>query len=173
MLKNNHAFSLIEMLLVLVIIGIILGLAFPSFSDVLSRNRATVHAQQIATALKLARMAAISRCETVRFCKSRDHKTCSGNWRDGQIILTQNNAVLRVFDALPAGDQLFWQSSFSKNDYLEFLPSGNTNAQQGSFYYCPKNISQARAVIIQQTGHMRISDKTAKGTKISCDYGTD
>ena len=170
MLRNQTAFIFLETIIVFAIISILLMTAIPLFSDVVSENSARAHTEQIFTALQLTRMEALKRREKVRFCKSIDHKTCGGAWHDGQIIISKNNIVLRVFSALPASDKLTWQSSFGKNDYLEFLPSGNTNAQQGSFYYCPKNSSQALAIIIKQTGHMRIANKTAKGGVIPCNF---
>lgn len=164
------AFSLVEIIIVFAIISILLMTTIPLFSNVLQRNNALAHTEQLFTALQLTRLAAVKTRKNVRFCKSLDHKICGGSWHDGQIIIDQNNVVLRVFSMLPRSDQLTWQSSFGKNTYIEFLPSGNTNAQQGSFYYCPKNPGQALAIIIKQTGHMRISNKTAKGGKILCDF---
>ena len=170
MYRKFSAFSFLETIIVLAIIGILLMTTIPLFSGAISENSAHAHTEQIFTALQLTRMEALKRRKNVRFCKSLDHKTCSGTWHDGQIIVNQKNVVLRVFSALPTSDKLTWQSSFGKNDYLEFLPSGNTNAQQGSFYYCPKNSSQALAIIIKQSGHMRIANKTAKGGVIPCDF---
>jgi len=168
--RKFSAFSFLEAIIVLAIIGILLMATIPLFSDAISSNGARTHTEQIFTALQLTRMEALKRRENVRFCKSVDHKTCGGSWHDGQIIISKSNVVLRVFSTLPASDKLTWQSSFGKNDYLEFLPSGNTNAQQGSFYYCPKNPSKALAIIIKQTGHMRVANKTAKGGAIPCDF---
>ncbi len=170
MLRNQAAFSFLETIIVCAIIGILLMTTIPLFSDVISSNSARAHTEQIFTALQLTRFEALKRRENVRFCKSLDHKNCGSTWHDGQIIISKSNVVLRVFSALPASDKLTWQSSFGKNDYLEFLPSGNTNSQQGSFYYCPKNHSQALAIIIKQTGHIRIANKTAKGGAIPCDF---
>jgi type IV fimbrial biogenesis protein FimT len=155
MLSKTRAFSILEVMLVLIIATILLFISMPMLNDVFSKNQSRAYVEQLMASLQFARLAAISRGETVRFCKSKDHKTCGGDWSDGQII-TVNRVVLRVLDGVPSSSRLIWKGSFSKNDYLEFLPSGMTNAQQGSFSYCPKDLKGALTIMVQQTGHARV-----------------
>lgn len=161
------AYTLIELLITIAIAAILLVMATLSLNSFSAKNRVASSCAKIFTTLQFARSEAISRGENIIFCKSNDHKTCSGVWSDGQILIA-NDEVIRVL-SFPSQDTLQWESSFGKDDYLTFTPSGATNGQQGSFYYCPKNSKAAAlAIIVEQTGRIRIATQTADGQTIPC-----
>lgn len=67
--RNRRAFSLIELVIVLAIIGILAAMAVPHFADAAIRNRIDIAAKRIAADLELARKHAIhsSTPQTVTF----------------------------------------------------------------------------------------------------------
>ena len=161
-IKNNHkkAFTLIELLISISIFVILSLLIIPGMNDFMQRNRSFCKVQQIVAALMLTRTEAIIRGQNVMFCGSDDGISCGGDWNEGQLILDSKKNVIRPFAAIHKGDKLFWKSSLSddKDNYVEFLPTGETNGQQGSFYYCPdSNVKNSFAIVIQQSGFLRIS----------------
>lgn len=157
---KNSAFTLIELLITLVIISILSLIAIPAFRYFVTQNRALAQVNQIVAAINYARSEAIKTGKAVTFCKSIDHETCGGAWRDGQIILLEAK-VLRVYNALAPEDKLNWASNLGKNNALVLLPTGFTDGQNGSFTYCSDGY--ARKIIVEQTGRVRISEEN-----ISC-----
>lgn len=167
---NTQAFTLVELLIAISIAFFLLFINIPCFHYFFIRNRSTIQVNAIVTALQFARSSAIKSRMRIKFCKSSDHKVCGGSWSNGQLVINSHNKVLRVLPSLCFGDQLIWQSNLGKNDFLEFLPLGTTNGQHGAFYYCPhEGKKYAKAIIVNQMGHMRVSDKRADGRNISCD----
>jgi len=156
---KKNGFTLIELLITIAIVGILIFVGVPSLRHLVAANRAITKTDHFVSALHLARSEAIKLGVKVKFCKSSDHKTCGGNWRDGQIIITADNKLVRTFAALPSNDQLIWNSSLGKDDYLEFTPIGNTNGQSGTFYYYPQGKSAyAKEIVISNTGRIRVTN---------------
>jgi type IV fimbrial biogenesis protein FimT len=163
-LNKSSAFSLLELLITLTLLVILLLATVPSVQHLVLENRATQIANRFIAAINYARSEAIQLHQIITFCSSSDHKTCGGTWRDGQIILTPNGRLLRVYEALAVGDHLRWDSSFNRDNFLRLSPSGFTYGQQGSFYYCPanKNLNYAWRIFVQQSGRMRVEQGSSE-----------
>jgi len=111
----------------------------------------------------MARSEAILRGRMVSLCKSNDQTNCLGSWEEGQIIFADENQnghvinaahVLSVFSGRASG-KLLWKSSLHR-DYLQFLPSGLTNSQNGTFWFCEKNMKNPSWLIkINHLGRAR------------------
>ncbi|OGT09003.1 MAG: hypothetical protein A2X78_04475 [Gammaproteobacteria bacterium GWE2_37_16] len=174
-----RGFSFLEILLALALTAILGAISVPAIYDLVCRNAIFTRVDHIVNTLQFARTAAVGCVELVMFCKSKDRKQCEDvgvSWSDGQIVVADNDRgeqkLLQVVEALPVGDILEWHSNFSQNESLGFLPSGTTNGQHGSFYYCPLNHPQySRAIIINENGRVYVSDKTAEGEVIRCNKG--
>lgn len=75
--RAQRAFTLIEMLIVIVIAGVILALAAPSFREFILKQRLRSINSQLVTDLQLARSEAVSRNAYVRFSYNSDAQvTC-------------------------------------------------------------------------------------------------
>ena len=159
LLPNSRAFTLIEMMMILVVLMCLLVYGVPAGRDFLGQHRAIAGANSIVGGLYLARSEAVHRGHKVIFCKSADGKTCGGNWSDGQIIIDGSGNVLRQFHALPAQDTLVWNSSAGKDEKVEWLPTGFTNGQRGTFYYCAGNSNAAysQTIVVLNTGRLYVS----------------
>ena len=85
MLKNQKAFTLIELMVVMVVIAIVISVAVPSFKQAILSNKSAALAEDFSTALNFARLEAVKRADRVSLCASSDGSTCTGSWTDGFI----------------------------------------------------------------------------------------
>ncbi|CAL7963412.1 type IV fimbrial biogenesis protein FimT [Gammaproteobacteria bacterium] len=163
------AFSLIELLLVIVLIAVILLVVQPSWQGMVSKNHAQVYTNELMMTLQFARATAIKLGEPVMFCCSKDHQKCNGLWRNSSIVVTTvgKPKVLRILPLVFAGDTLSW----NRDATITFSPDGFAGGQNRSFYYCPKNSSKnALAVILSPSGRARVSPETSDGKRIPCNF---
>jgi prepilin-type N-terminal cleavage/methylation domain-containing protein len=157
---ENQGFTLIELIFSLAILGLMLFFFIPSMQAFVSKNRAITEVNQIIWGLHYTRSEAIQRGAPIIFCRSKDSKTCSGRWQDGQITLDAKGQVLRVFPKLSSATTIAWNSSFGLDDVIKFFPSGFTG-QQGSFYYCLGMTEKkyARRIVINHAGRVWVGDE--------------
>lgn len=152
-------FTLFELLLS-VSVGLILLLAgIPAWHHLVARNKMAATVNQIIAELHAARSDAISRGQMVIFCGSRDGAHCDGQWQAGQLaLLDQNHQILRVYSGVAAGDRFWWQGSLGYNDALKWTPTGFTQGQRGSFYYCPgyKPGQYGAKIVVSDSGRIRV-----------------
>ena len=126
MLKNQKAFTLVELLVTVTVISIILGIAIPSFNSQILNNKSVALSEDFVTALNLARSEAVKRATRVTLCSSQDGSTCSGaasDWAKGFIVVvdyavTDNAASPLLTDAThPTSTILYvWQKQDIKAD---------------------------------------------------------
>ena len=90
---NQSGFSLIEMMIVLVLIGVITALAAPSFQESINNNRLVTKSNDMVVAISIGRQMAVSRGQTVFLCHSLDADTntpsCGGagsDWETGVLV---------------------------------------------------------------------------------------
>lgn len=153
-----NGFTTIELLVTISIVSILLLISVPCMTCLINSNKAAATTNNIVTALQFARSEAIKNKINVKYCKSSDHKTCGGKWEDGQIVIDENGKLLRIFAALNYHDKLIWNSSFNKDDYIEFTSVGFTNGQTGSFIYTPSGQEKySRSITVSQTGRIKIN----------------
>lgn len=169
MVQSTHhnlqqaGFTLLELLVTLALLLTLLLMAVPSMRHLLAENRSIAQVNLLSSGLNFARSEAVSQNEVVTFCKSADGSKCGGRWRDGQIILGSKGQVLRVFSAIPAGDDLNWNGSGGKDDAILWTPSGYTKGQRGTFYYCAANqdVEHSRTIVLWDTGRLYIAAMNA------------
>lgn len=157
MKHKSSGITLIELLVAIAVLAILLGIGVPSFNNVIQNSRSTALANEIVTALNLARSEAVRRAQDVKVCASTDQTTCNGAW-DGTSgwIVTLDIAgedPLRVWGAPPAsaviaqvgapGDITF--------DALGELSGGATNL---STHFAGCTGDQARSININASGRI-------------------
>ncbi len=86
MQKKQRGFSLLELIIVLVLVGVITSFAVPSFESTTQRNAVRKITNQLESDLKLARIEALSRGVKVTLCPSEDITValpvCAANWNN-------------------------------------------------------------------------------------------
>jgi len=92
--KAQRGFTVIELMMAIIVLGVLLGLAIPSFMETIRNNRVIAHNNEFIGALNIARSEALKRSDSVSICASADELTCSGdtNFGTGWILFTDPNA---------------------------------------------------------------------------------
>ncbi len=88
----NKGFTLIELMVTIAVAGILAAIAVPSFKSTIQNNRLTTGANELVTALNLARSEAIKRGMTVTVRKvdsnSKTKSSSTANWEAGWDVFT-------------------------------------------------------------------------------------
>ena len=72
-----RGFTLIELLITIAILGILLGIAAPSFNEAILSNRLAGYANTFVAGASVARSEAIKRNFSITMCRSADGATCA------------------------------------------------------------------------------------------------
>lgn len=99
-MNSSKGFSLIELIIVVVIIGIIATIGVPSYQGMMERGRITSASNNLLGAMQLARSEAATRRTNVTVCASGGQNACSGNdWSTGGLVITSDGEVIRLIPA--------------------------------------------------------------------------
>lgn len=184
-MTHQRGVTLIELIVTISVAAILLTVAVPGFRDFFIRNRLATQANELVTALNLARNEAVKRGVRVTVCKTADPAattpacSTSATWQNGFIVFVDNTQVtgnskavidgtderLRVFGAL-SGSTLTAGGNFSKG--VSYLASGisrgvksdgSDGTANDTFTLC--NSSKGKSIVIGPTGRVRTENLTS------------
>ncbi|MDX8126290.1 GspH/FimT family pseudopilin [Methylomonas sp. OY6] len=176
--ETSKGFTLVELMVTIAIAGVLVGIAIPSFTSIISNNRLTTSANELVTALNLARSEAVKRGfqVTVRRKGATSTQWESG-WdifvdRDGNNTFSDNgnatlceateDCLLKTYSALP-GNLTLRTGNSSYKDYAAYLPNGLSKAGVGdTFTLCSDSGTSMpqRTIVINPIGRPRTSAAT-------------
>ena len=165
--RNNTGLTLIELIVGLAIIGILTGMAAPSFNRIIGRNEAASAINWIIRSVLFTRQSALTYGVLTTLCPSEDGNTCGGNWHDGVLIFTDANGDRSINDhdrkllrlQYPySGSTIKWRS-FRNRQYLQITGMGYTHSQNGNFVFCSEDRDPqfSRQIVINVQGRVRKS----------------
>ena len=184
-MRKQNGFTMIELLTAVAISSITLTFGVSSMQTLVVEQRVDSYAGNILQSVHNARQHAILKGKPITLCASEDGQNCSENWSLGHLIFIDHNGnreldeedkILNHSSGSNTSDPVYWRS-FRVADTLQFLPTGITNHQNGTFTICGKNeVERARAVIVTKTGRPRMSqdangdglDEGADGRPLRC-----
>lgn len=176
--KPAAGFTLLELIIAISIAGILMAMAIPSFSDMMRNNRLTTSANELVTALNLARSEAVKRGIQVTV---RRKGATSAQWEGGWDVFVDVNGnevfndngtaplceigedcLLKTYDALASGYTLRTGGSTYK-DYAAYAPSGLSTMVAGdTFRLCKDTDTKtSREITINSVGRTHVSTGTA------------
>jgi type IV fimbrial biogenesis protein FimT len=101
--SRARGFTLLELMATVSILGVLLAIGVPSFNEIIRNNRTAAQANELVTALNIARSEASKRGVPVTVCAAdaaRD--ACAGdavgNWANGWLIFQDANGVAGAMD---------------------------------------------------------------------------
>jgi len=186
-LKQN-GFTLFEVMVTLVIVGIAFGFALPGMRSLIQNERLGGEANNFMADLSIARNEAIKRGIPVTICKSTNptavapacDATATAPWNSGRVIFVNRNGnatrdageeLLRVRQALDAGVTLYGTAPtgdiFDTRNSITFTSDGLTTlisqpvlVVQSEWKLCDqRGASYGRAVAIAATGRARVTNR--------------
>ncbi|MEO8400401.1 MAG: GspH/FimT family pseudopilin [Gammaproteobacteria bacterium] len=154
--NNQNGFSLLELLITLSLIAIISLITIPSLKTFTQKSKQQILLSNLLHAISLTRSEAIANHERAMLCHSSDQQTCGGEWQDG-FLITTTERVLHSFQVISADGSLHWRAFPLSREWLEFLPSGLTNAEHGTYWFCQNTVSYpVWAIVINRVGRVRV-----------------
>ena len=166
--QYRMGFTLIELMVTIAIAGILLGVAIPSFISTIASNRLTANANELVTALNLARSEAVKRGASVTVRKvdsnSFTNLSSTANWENGWDVFTDADSdgnyetgdiLIRTFGALNASYTLRGNTYIA--NFIRYQADGSINLA-GNFVICNNDsITGAKLIITNAVGRVRIA----------------
>lgn len=157
-------FTLIELLFTILILGVLLAIALPSYQRFVTSNRLTAYINELVSDLSFARSEAGARSRPVQVCIAGSSTSCasSGNdWAAGRIIwvdingngsLDSSTEILKYVPPLD-GDVTMLASGPSSAYSISFLAYGGLAAPSTwTFKLCSPGEPRGRRVIVPFSG---------------------
>ncbi len=155
-------FTLVELLVTIAIAAVVVTLAVPGMATMARNAQLSGNANQLVTALNLARSEAVKREDGWQVfvdITSPNSNTFSDD-ADATLCEAAEDCVLRVYGALPAGYTLRGHANFA--DFIRYDPSGRSSSD-GSFALCNNPVGDnapqantARLILVNAVGRVRV-----------------
>jgi len=175
MLKKPQGFTLYELLITAFLVSILAGLAIPSFTDLLARQRQRTEIDALFHAVHLARKESIMRRKVVSLCPSIDGRLCtpSRDWSSGWLMFENKDR-----DSPPrvdADEPVLLTHTTPSEVRIVANRQGFTfratflRATNGTIVVCePKSRIIPKALVISYTGRPRVARHSPDGELYSC-----
>ncbi len=166
-MRGAQGFTLTELVIALVILGILTALGVPAYTEFVRNSRRAGVLNEFSAALNLARSEAVKRGVPVAVCRTADGANCGGTWTAGWLVFVNldgdspavvdaGETVLRSYRVADPAYTLTPNAPFT--NFVAYQPNGGTNNTAGRFTYCDaRGVRSARAVLINITGRPRLS----------------
>lgn len=135
--SRNAGFTLFELIIVVMIVGILTAVGTPTFKYVTASNRIAGEVNSLLGDMQYARSQAVKTGQPVTICTSTNGTTCAAvdTWQVGWIIFVDKSAN-HTFDN--ANDTLLRvQPAFTGTDAFASAPAGYSYATYNRMGYAP------------------------------------
>lgn len=177
--RQCRAFSLVELIMAMAILGILIALLLPNIAQYIERSRQITSVNQLIRMLNQARSIAVTQGITVGVCAG-DGTTCAANsrlWQDQIMIFsdTDQNGVLDSSEILHLGyiaSRHAW--SWNRSRPINFKADGTLNGSNGTYcLYQDSSLAihtgNVLKVIVSISGRARMdtSDRASDASAVS------
>jgi len=175
-MRRAQGFTLFELLGTLLVAGVLLGVAAPSFRGFVLDSRRTADVNAFVLAVQVARSEAAKRSHSVILCKTPDWHRCAGaelrfdaGWMvfanvDGNLPPERSAAEPMLYAYVPT-----LEGTIAGNrPFFEFRPLLRRSTN-GTVVFCDRRgAAAARAVIVSYTGRPRVDQADPDGKPLVC-----
>ena len=162
----NDGFTLIEMLVSILILTILLLLAIPSFSVLISNNKMISEVYVMRSTINHARTEALARRAPIVICPTTDGLACanSNDWSTGYMTFVDTDDNNIADPSNPDEEIIQWESRQrpvaiifdNVNKRVRYGGQGFAQDHGGTFTFCDERGStDARALILDPVGSLR------------------
>jgi type IV fimbrial biogenesis protein FimT len=154
--QTQTGFTLYELMITLMIVGVVLAFGIPNLSDLTRNSRVTSTSNDLHAAFQMARSEAARAKTNITICASADPfgaAACDGAWNQGFIVFIDNDAdrartldtetVLRAHGPTPTGISMAFENDAT---YFMYASSGLGRRDIGT------NVPISRVVICDERG---------------------
>jgi type IV fimbrial biogenesis protein FimT len=164
---SSSGFTLIEMMIVLVIVGVVLVLVPPGMAQLSLSTNLKSYSHQMLKSVFLARSEAIKRNSSVTLCVSTDGTSCAGagDWEEGWIVLAADGTVIKSHQSILPGYRMTGDAAAPGSHTMVFQSTGAASTSS-NIKVCrqqPEVGNQEREVRVTATGKGRVT-RTESGT---------
>ncbi|WP_018952232.1 GspH/FimT family pseudopilin [Thioalkalivibrio sp. AKL12] len=110
-MTRSHGFTLIELMITIAVAAILMAIAVPNFMNLRISNGLTTQANELITAVNIARSEAIKRNRSVRFCRTTSSTATqcagagsSGGWTNWAVFTSTTAGGTEVIRRGTVGD---------------------------------------------------------------------
>lgn len=152
MRKQESGFTIVELVVSLLVLGVLLAFAIPTYQGVIASNALRTSTADLITALNLAKMQSVSLRQQVTVAP-----VTAGDWGDGWTITFPAGSREKNQTFLPAGDVVVSQTQGASGPV--FRPDGYTSNTPATFQLCnPKAGDIGRQITVSVVGRISNED---------------
>jgi type IV fimbrial biogenesis protein FimT len=175
---GTKGFTLPELLITMVIVGVLAAFAAPSMSAMIKRNRVAVVHNEFLSALYLVRSEAAKRNRVMKMCRLPETglTVCAGadggSWHRGWAIWADEDRndqidglepVVHVHNGFSGDARMTGNASVANR--IAFQPSGAiSGVSNGTFTVCIPGGATKQQIIVSKPGRLRTTELPSDGT---------
>jgi type IV fimbrial biogenesis protein FimT len=92
--RHQNGFTLYELLITMLIVGVVLSLGVPNMTEFTANSRLSSTANDLHASFQLARSEAARSKTNITICASADGANCGGTWDQGYIVFVDDDGDL-------------------------------------------------------------------------------
>lgn len=159
-MNSCKGFSLPELLIVIAMISIVSSAFLSSrvvgyYQRWQARNVLSQDVSGLLTLISRARSLAMRSEQPVLLCGGTN---CNGDWQQQAFIRFANGTNILHTQVFSSETAVVWRGFPVQRAYLQFLPTGLSSYQNGSFYLCRAH-AEALRILVNQSGRAYLDDQ--------------